>query len=135
MPGDAIARRALGQIGTPFRLRGRCAGVALDCAGLVLVALGPLVDAAAKEIGYTMRGDYRDLLHDFFQPPAFRCLAAGEKQVDGDILLVSPGPSQLHLLIVAAGGCVHAHAGLRRVVHAPLAPEWQILDRWRAVGG
>lgn len=135
MVGDAIARRALGQIGTPFRLRGRRAGVALDCVGLVLVALGPLADRSAGQIGYTLRGDYRALVNGFFQPPSFRRLAAAEKQSDGDVLLVSPAPLQLHLLIGAGGGCVHADAGLRRVVHSPLVPEWPLLDRWRVVGG
>lgn len=101
----------------------------------MLVALGPLADAAAGQIGYTLRGDYHALLCGFFQPPVFRRLAATEMQADGDILLVSPAPLQLHLLIAAGGGCVHAHAGLGRVVHSPLVPDWQLLDRWRAVGG
>lgn len=134
LPGDAIARRALAQIGTPFRLRGRKPGVALDCVGLVLVALGPLADPAVGQIGYGLRGDYRALVRGFFQPPSFRCVAAAERQSDGDILFVSPAPLQLHLLIGAGGGVVHADAGLRRVVHSILRPDWQLLDRWRAVG-
>ena len=36
--GDA-AERALAQIGTPFRLHGRTAGVALDCVGLAAHAV------------------------------------------------------------------------------------------------
>jgi hypothetical protein len=135
MTGNEIAQRALAQVGTPFRLRGRQAGVALDCVGLALVALGPLAGESAENVSYSMRGDYRADIARFFRSPRFRHLADIEPLMDGDIVLVLPAPSQLHLIIAAMGCFVHAHAGLRRVVHGPAFPDWQILDRWRVVGG
>lgn len=134
MHGQGIAARALAEIGTPFRLRGRTSGVALDCVGLVLVALGPLADPSIGQIGYTLKGDYRDLIADCLAAPEFRPMKATEHHVDGDIILVSPAPSQLHLLVAAGGAFVHAHAGVRCVVHSSLTPDWRLLDRWRAVG-
>lgn len=135
MTGNEIAQRALAQVGTPFRLRGRNAGVALDFVGLALVALGPLAGKRAESVSYNMRGDYRADVARYFRSPRFRRLTDIVPPMDGDIVLVSPAPSQLHLMIAAMGGFVHAHAGLRRVVHGPAFPDWQILDRWRVVGG
>ena len=51
---------------------------------------------------------------------------------DGDVLAFAPGPGQLHLAIVAVGGgIIHAHAGLRRVVHTPFPLPWPIIGHWR----
>ncbi|MBK6708198.1 MAG: peptidoglycan endopeptidase [Sphingomonadales bacterium] len=134
MQANAIAQRAIDQIGTPFRFRGRAADVGLDCVGLVLVALGPLADARAGQLHYTMRGDYRAAISDYFASLPFQRLGADVIASDGDILLVRPAPSQMHLMVFAADGWVHAHAGLRRVVFSPAIPAWQIIDRWRLVG-
>jgi cell wall-associated NlpC family hydrolase len=50
----------------------------------------------------------------------------------GDVLLVRPGPAQHHLVIAAAaGGFVHAHAGLGRVVLTPAPLDWPIDRHWR----
>ena len=49
-----------------------------------------------------------------------------------EILLVRPGPAQHHLLVVTSlSSFVHAHAGLRRVVEAPLPTSWPIMRHWR----
>jgi hypothetical protein len=50
----------------------------------------------------------------------------------GDLLLLRPGPMQLHFVILVDGGWVHAHAGLGRVVCGPVVEEWPILARFRA---
>lgn len=134
MSANGIAARAIAQLGTPFRLRGRTPGVALDCIGLALVALGPLAKANLPCPNYAIRGDYQAVILSCFAELPFCALADGEAACDGDILLVSPGPSQLHLLIGANGGWVHAHAGLKRVVFTPIWPNWPILHRWRFTG-
>lgn len=52
----------------------------------------------------------------------------------GDVLLVRPGPAQVHLLVCARDGrFVHAHAGLRRVVAMPGPHGWPVLRHWRPV--
>ena len=134
MTSNAIAARAMAQLGTPFRMRGRTPGVALDCIGLALVALGPLAKSNLPCPNYAMRGDYQPAIRSYFAELPFRALAGGEAACDGDILLASPGPSQLHLLVRVNGGWVHAHAGLGRVVFTPEWPNWPILHRWRFTG-
>lgn len=134
MAADDIARRAMDEIDTPFRFRGRTAGVGLDCVGLVLVALGSLADASVNQLPYAMRGDYRVAVSEYLASLPFQRLGADAVAADGDILLVRPAPSQMHLVVFASGGWVHAHAGLKRVVFGPEIPAWQIVDRWRLVG-
>lgn len=131
MSGEQIAARALAEIGTPFRLRGRRAGVALDCVGLVLLALGELADPELGRIGYRMRGDYHASIRQAFEAMPFCRLESETTPACGDILLVSPASLQLHLLVFARSGFVHAHAALRRVVFCPGFPEWPVLDHWR----
>ncbi|MGC1469471.1 MAG: peptidoglycan endopeptidase [Sphingorhabdus sp.] len=134
MSANSIAARAMTQLGTPFRMRGRTPGIALDCIGLALAALGPLAKTNLPCPNYAMRGDYRSIVCSYFAELPFRALAEGEAACDGDILLASPAPSQLHLLVTANGGWVHAHAGLGRVVFTPEWPNWPILNRWRFTG-
>ena len=50
----------------------------------------------------------------------------------GDLLLVNPGPAQVHLLVFAGTrGFIHAHAGLGRVVRTPAPCPWSIAIIWR----
>ena len=50
----------------------------------------------------------------------------------GDLLLVRPGPAQVHLLVVGpSGDLIHAHAGLGRVVATPPPCPWSTLRHWR----
>ena len=50
--GDAIAERAITQIGTNFRLHGRTPRVALDCVGLVAYA----IEATNVPNSYSLKG-------------------------------------------------------------------------------
>jgi hypothetical protein len=125
MTSEAIARRALQAVGTPFRLYGRKAGVALDCVGLVLHSTG-LPDPSAR---YWLKGDYLDILRHLTNQNGFMQRRFPSR--DGDILLVDCGLSQQHLMVRASNGWVHAHAGLRRVVHTPGPSPWPIIAAWR----
>lgn len=131
MSGKLIAARAVAEIGTQYRLRGRRAGVALDCVGLVLHALGEFADPELGKIGYRMRGDYHALIRKAFEAMPFCRFGSDTTPTCGDILLVSPASLQLHLLVFARNGFVHAHAALGRVVFCPGIPEWPLLDLWR----
>lgn len=128
--GDAIAERAFSQIGTPFRLHGRTPGVALDCVGLVAFAINAnnvVSDYSLKGVNSTkilshLDGFDLDILGDYF---TFR---------DGDIAVVTCSPQQFHLMVRAANGWVHSHAGLRKVVHTPGISPWPIVALRRIIG-
>ncbi|AKM08127.1 hypothetical protein [Pelagerythrobacter marensis] len=128
--GAAVARAAEALVGVPFRLHGRDPRIGLDCIGLVAAALrgaGRKVDPPA---GYGLRN------RDPADPDAIarRCalLPARGPVRGGDILMVRPGPAQMHLLVCAGPDrFIHAHAGLRRVVAMPGPMPWPILRQWR----
>jgi lipoprotein Spr len=134
MTADLIAFRANAQLNTPFRFRGRTPGVALDCVGLVLTALGPIAETTVDCPSYSLRGDFRRAISSGFAQLPFHLISESEPGRDGDIILASAGPSQLHLMVAANSGWVHAHAGLGRVVFTPLWPGWPIIHRWRLIG-
>lgn len=123
-----VAERALAAVGTPFRLYGRKVGVALDCVGLVLHALN--IDGPVR--CYSIKGAYLDVLQNSANQYGLQQLANADR--DGDIVAVDCGQRQQHLLVRAQDGWVHAHAGLRRVVHMPGQLPWPLLAAWRLSG-
>lgn len=121
--GIEVVARARVIVGAPFRLHGRCAVSGVDCVGLAVLALGrggP--DAYGLRMGDVARAE------GWLRAAGLRAV---DVAVPGDVLLVRPGPLQLHLMICAPGGFVHAHAGLRRVVEMPGASPWPIVGCWR----
>lgn len=130
MTGNDLANAAAGLIGTRFRLGGRDPAHGLDCIGLLQAALARCGRTIALPHGYALR--INDLAAWLPEPDrlGFR-LAEGPLQA-GDVVLCQPGPAQFHLAIrAAAGGWIHAHAGLRRVVHQSELPDGPILHHWR----
>ena len=127
--GGDIAARALTQIGTPFRLHGRRPGEALDCVGLVGFAIqanNPV------PLDYSLRGNFEPQVTAFFAAAGFeQCSTAF---LDGDIVAVQAAPRQLHLMISARNGFVHAHAGLSKIVLTPGLPVWKVIGHWRIKG-
>ena len=127
--GARLAHAAERLIGTPFRLHGRDPERGLDCIGLVIAALEtvgrrvrvPLYRLRMREIGELVASASEAGLVE----------ASGPIR-PGDVLLVRPGPAQHHLAIAGrAGGFVHAHAGLGRVVITPAPLPWAEERRWR----
>jgi cell wall-associated NlpC family hydrolase len=120
----AFARAAEDFVGTPFRFRGRDPATGLVCVGLVAKAL----EAAGLPVppipAYAMRQ------RDFSAQLAAAALpfeAADGGPEPGDLLLLKPGPAQLHLAVVGTNGAlIHAHAGLGKVVATPLPCPWPI---------
>ena len=49
----------------------------------------------------------------------------------GDMLLLRPGPQQLHVVLLTELGFIHADARLRRVVEVPGPVPWPVLSAWR----
>lgn len=129
-PGEQMARRARTLLGTPFRLQGRDPATGLDCVGVVLSCL----DAAGRGMAFPAtyglhNSDIAPLLafaeRDDVDP------AAGPAR-PGDVLLVTPGPWQHHLLVaLGPASFVHAHAALRSVVETPFPSPWPVLRGWR----
>jgi cell wall-associated NlpC family hydrolase len=128
----AFAAAAESLVDAPFRFRGRDPVSGLDCVGLVAVALERAGLTAPRLTPYAMR--QRD-----FTVQMASAGAAGFADTDGsleagDLLLLRPGPAQVHLAVVVAdGGIVHAHAGLGRVVLTPPPCLWPIERRWRLI--
>lgn len=126
-----IARRARDELGTPFRLFGRSAGKALDCVGLALVAAGPHGPDRSTLPSYRLRGDYGAAIFSALASSAFACVECPWDPGEGDIAVVAPGPAQLHLMICAKPGWVHADAGIGRVVCRPGPLPWRLESLWR----
>ncbi|MFM2409235.1 MAG: hypothetical protein RL481_63 [Pseudomonadota bacterium] len=131
MTGSDVAARALSQLGTPFRLHGRQANVALDCVGLAAHAF----DVREFPNDYGLKGDLSDLHFSYLEQVGLRRISLDAKPIGGDLAIVAPSICQLHLMIHASDGWVHGHAGLRRVVHTPGQSPWPILALWRMKGG
>ena len=125
----AIVAAARGLLGVPFRLQGRCAERGVDCVGLVELALARAGHGVAGPRGYGLRFGDEARARGWLAAAGLRAV---EEARPGDVALVRPGPLQLHLMIVAPGGHVHAHAGLGRVVETPGASPWPLIGHWRA---
>nr|WP_218035919.1 peptidoglycan endopeptidase [Sphingobium sp. 15-1] len=121
---SAVVAAARALVGVRFRLHGRVSERGLDCVGLAALVLG----RAAPE-GYGLRSGDERLAADWLRAAGLRRVEAGRA---GDLVLVRPGPLQLHLMIVVPGGHVHAHAGVGRVVEMPGESPWPVLGYWRA---
>ena len=129
--GAGISARAASHIGAPFRLHGRSAVGGFDCVGLAADALSHSCFNAPISSDYTLRGQFEQRIRSFFADPAFVQVSACKP---GDFLLVCPAPQQVHMMIVADGGFIHAHAGLRRVVLTPAPSPWPVIGHWRFIG-
>ena len=119
---DEVVARARGLIGAPFRLHGRGPG-GVDCIGLVAAAHGRDVPT-----GYALRtADLAPLERELTAAGFVRVPAIAA----GDVVVLRPGPAQLHLGIWADTGLIHADAGLRRVVETPGPLASPLVSIWR----
>lgn len=123
----ALANAAMSLLGTPFRLHGRDPQSGLDCVGLVAEAMRRAgFPARAIPTGYSMRVASLD---SFLPVASAIGLAPGGDAPD--IILAMTNPVQPHLLVVATGGFVHAHAGLGKVTYLPAPLPWPAVQGWR----
>lgn len=129
--GLALADAAQTLIGVPFRLHGRDPDSGLDCVGLLAVALARSGSSANLPNGYALRSRQRPDLAHWAEAAGFATVNDG-CILPGDIIVTQPAPCQIHLAIAAAaGGLVHAHAGLGRVVLSPAPLPWPVTGQWR----
>ena len=127
---EAIAARAMGQIGTPFRLHGRTPDVAMDCVGLVAHA----IDCHKAPKNYSLKGMQLSEIVSYMDNIGLSPLCDSVDICNGDVAVVASSPRQFHLMVRAANGWVHSHAGLRKVVHSPGASPWPIVAVRRMIG-
>lgn len=128
--GQSFLEAAASFIGVPFRLHGRERSTGIDCVGLVALSLEVIGRPARPLFGYTLRNADIAGLVGHAREAGF---SEGNGPIrPGDLLLTRPGPAQFHLLVAAGEGrCIHAHAGLGRVVAGPIPRDWRIDRRWR----
>ena len=132
MTGADLASAARMLVGAPFRLHGRDPSTGLDCLGVLAAACAACGCRARFPVCYTLRA-VNPLPHAALVRELELRETSGAVEA-GDVLLLRPGPCQHHLAIATGAGLfVHAHAGLRRVVEAPLPAAWPALARWRPV--
>lgn len=118
-------------IGTCFRPQGRVPGLGLDCVGVALLAaVGAGVRLPALP-PYVLGGDHEAMLGD-------TCRLLGMRRVrrarPGDIIEFRLAAGHRHLAVLSDCGIIHAHAGLGRVVEAPLPLDWPVIATWALPG-
>jgi cell wall-associated NlpC family hydrolase len=126
----AIVAAARGCVGTRFRAHGRMPGLGLDCVGVVLVAAAVLPLRPPVLPPYRLGGTPPDIASVFIEICATRI----DRALPGDVIVIAPAPDQRHFGIVTPLGMVHAHAGLGRVLEAPIDPDWPVVQAWRLPG-
>lgn len=126
--GEKVAAEALALVGTPFRLHGRDPRTGLDCVGLAMTAFARAGLKSAEPPSYQLRGTSHARVATALGRAGLR---PTEEIALGDLVVTESGPMQLHLMIRAAAGHVHAHAGLGRVVFMPGPAIWPVLAIWR----
>jgi cell wall-associated NlpC family hydrolase len=126
----AFAAAAESLVGTRFRFRGRDSQTGLDCVGLVTSALQAIGSTVPHIAPYALR--QRDFTAQLASVTVAGFDSVGGAVERGDLLLLEPGPAQLHLAIAGAqGSLIHAHAGLGRVVLTPAPCPFPIQRHWR----
>jgi murein DD-endopeptidase / murein LD-carboxypeptidase len=128
---ETIAARGLAQLGTPFRLRGRTPGVALDCVGLVAHALN--IESPPHQ--YSLKGTKYKTIKSYLDNMSLQNVSESAMVQEGDVAVVACAERQFHLMIAVEGGWVHSHAGLGRVVRMAGPSPWPLIGLWRAIGG
>ena len=128
--GARFAEAASTFVGTPFRLHGRDPDTGLDCVGLVAASLLAIGYRPTVPRGYRLRNTSIDQWLGAAALSGF--VAAAGPIRPGDLLLITPGPCQNHLMIADHDGrVIHAHAALGRVVRHANARETKPLMQWR----
>jgi cell wall-associated NlpC family hydrolase len=118
MVGPRVWAAAQQLVGTRFRLQGRDPATGLDCIGVVHCAYAAAGVQLAALDDYPLRGTpLTDALLAMDASGLTRCRGAAAA---GDAALYALPAGQLHVALLGPAALIHADAGLRRVVRAPL---------------
>ncbi|MBJ7442367.1 MAG: C40 family peptidase [Sphingopyxis sp.] len=121
--------RARRLVGARFRPQGYDPATGLDCVGLVWAAYAAAGRRLVRPRDYPLRGWSEERI-----VAGLRCAGFGpaeDASQSGDVALVTLAAGQFHLVLMGRDRCVHAHAGLRRVVESPLDAMLLAAPRWR----
>lgn len=117
-------------VGTPYRHRGRLAGIACDCIGVPILALracGITIDEPAPY--GTVPSGLREGLARYCDEVMV------DEAAPGDLLAVLWAGEPRHVaVLVDPGRIVHARASTGRVVEQPLTRGYMINSAWRIRG-
>lgn len=127
--GASAFAAARTMIGTRFRPQGRVPATGLDCVGLVWAAYAAAGRRLPRPSTYPLRGWKRERIEAMLMRAGF-APADGEDH-PGDVALIAYPAIQYHLGLIGPESFIHAHAGLRRVVEAPLDGTVRSAARWR----
>ena len=116
-------------VGVPFRPQGHDPATGLDCVGLVWAAYAAAGRRLVRPMGYPLRGWARARIEAALVEAGFG--PVGGMPCDGDVALIAYPAGQFHLGLRGPETWIHAHAGLRRVVEAPLDAPARAAVRWR----
>lgn len=128
MKRDEIVARARALIGVRFRPQGRDPKHGLDCIGVAMMAMRVPKEQVRRD--YCLRSSDPDEVNGEFDQSGFIRIAPAAVR-DGDVLLVRPLPSALHVVILTDTGYLHADMRLRKVVEVPGEVPWPVLSAWR----
>ncbi|WP_232003321.1 NlpC/P60 family protein [Sphingopyxis sp. FD7] len=130
---DDVGARALAaaraMVGARFRFQGCDPATGLDCVGLVWAAYAEAGVRLARPDGYPLRGWARARVEAALSGAGF--VPAESEGRAGDVALVALPAGQFHLGLMGTDNWIHAHAGLRRVVEAPVDAAVRAAPRWR----
>ena len=123
--GAIAAARAVSALGAPFCLNGANPGSGFDCVGLTAFCYGldPTTPPRRTGLGRVSPEVWHSALSRAGFVPA-------ETPSTGDLLLLDCGRGRWHLAVAVERGLIHAHAGLRRVVHAASPDPMTVLARY-----
>ncbi|MEL7188902.1 MAG: NlpC/P60 family protein [Pseudomonadota bacterium] len=129
--GVRLAFAAEQLIGKRFRLHGRDPETGLDCVGLVHVCLQSVGREMGPIRGYRLKNTSIDCWLQHAHSAGLVLNFGGLEP--GDIVLISPGPLQHHLMIAdTTGAFIHAHASLGRIVRQKQTyASSNIIKKWR----
>ncbi|HEY0596701.1 NlpC/P60 family protein [Sphingopyxis sp.] len=130
---DELGARAFAaartMIGSRFRPQGVDPATGIDCAGLVWAAYAAAGKKLVRPVGYPLRGWSLAQVEAGLTAAGF--VPAHGAMRPGDVVLIAFDAGQFHLGLSGSETLVHAHAGLRRVVEAPLDTATRAAARWR----
>lgn len=134
-PVDELGHRAFVRarrlVGARFRPQGYDPATGLDCVGLVWAAYAAAGRRLVRPCEYPLRGWSEERIAAGLRRAGFG--PAEDARQSGDVALVALAAGQFHLALMGPDRCVHAHAGLRRVVESPLDAVLMAAPRWRLV--
>lgn len=130
MSEPAAVAAAMDLVGCPFRLRGRDPETGIDCVGVIAEVLTRTGGTAHTPGEYALRNTSIQVL--LASAEASGLVPTQDAAEAGTVVLFDLGADQFHLAIaVGNGNFVHAHAGLRKVVHGKADPSWKSAAIWR----